>query len=125
VLLGISKRGDRYLSILLIHGARATVRVVERRRDHRSIAINRLKLQYGPNGLLLRLRITMLGCCGRCSPETKSNASLRHRRQFERRWKRACAGKFDVVLIRDREGPPEMMANRSDPRLPNLLSSNR
>jgi transposase len=49
VLLGISKRGDRYLSILLIHGAHATVRVVERRRDHRSIAINRLKLQYGPN----------------------------------------------------------------------------
>lgn len=49
VLLGISKRGDRYLRTLLIHGARAAVRVVERRRDHRSIAINRLKLRHGPN----------------------------------------------------------------------------
>jgi transposase len=37
VLLGISKRGDRYLRTLLIHGARSTVRVVERRRDPRSI----------------------------------------------------------------------------------------
>jgi transposase len=49
VLLGISKRGDRYLRTLLIHGARAAVRVVERRRDHRSIVINRLKLKRGPN----------------------------------------------------------------------------
>ena len=49
VLLGISKRGDRYLRTLLIHGARAAVRVVERRRDHRSIAINWLKLRHGPN----------------------------------------------------------------------------
>jgi len=49
VLLGISKRGDRYLRTLLIHGARAAVRVVERRRDHRSIAITRLKLRHGPN----------------------------------------------------------------------------
>lgn len=49
VLLGISKRGDRYLRTLLIHGARAAVRVVERRRDPRSIAINRLKLRHGAN----------------------------------------------------------------------------
>jgi transposase len=31
-LLGISKRGDRYLRTLLIHGARAVIRVIERRR---------------------------------------------------------------------------------------------
>lgn len=49
VLLGISKRGDRYLRTLLIHGARAAVRVVECRRDQRSIAITRLKLRHGPN----------------------------------------------------------------------------
>jgi transposase len=30
-LLGISKRGDRYLRTLLIHGARAVIRVIERR----------------------------------------------------------------------------------------------
>ena len=49
VLLGISKRGDRYLRTLLIHGARAAVRVVERRRDQRSVAITRLKARRGPN----------------------------------------------------------------------------
>ena len=49
MLLGISKRGGRYLRSLLIHGTRAAVRVVERRRDHRSIAINRRKLKHGPN----------------------------------------------------------------------------
>ncbi|MCY4122296.1 MAG: IS110 family transposase [Acidobacteria bacterium] len=33
VLLGISKRGDRYLRTLLIHGARAALRTAERRPD--------------------------------------------------------------------------------------------
>lgn len=33
-LLGISKRGDRYLRTLLIHGARAVIRVAERKADH-------------------------------------------------------------------------------------------
>ena len=36
VLLGISKRGDRYLRTLLIHGARATLRFAARKRDPRS-----------------------------------------------------------------------------------------
>jgi transposase len=49
VLLGISKRGDRYLRTLLIHGARSAVRVVERRKDPRSVAISRLKARRGPN----------------------------------------------------------------------------
>jgi transposase len=31
VLLGISKRGDTYLRTLLIHGARAVIRVAERK----------------------------------------------------------------------------------------------
>jgi transposase len=35
-LVGISKRGDRYVRKLLIHGARATLRWVERRTDSRS-----------------------------------------------------------------------------------------
>jgi transposase len=46
VLLGISKRGDRYLRTLLIHGARS---VAERKRDARSVWVNRLKLRSGPN----------------------------------------------------------------------------
>ena len=33
-LLGISKRGDTYLRTLLIHGARAVIRVAERKADH-------------------------------------------------------------------------------------------
>ncbi|HKN20826.1 MAG TPA: IS110 family transposase [Terracidiphilus sp.] len=49
VLLGISKRGDRYLRTLLIHGARAAARVAERKRDARSIWLSRLKLRGGPN----------------------------------------------------------------------------
>ena len=35
-LLGISKRGDRYLRTLLIHGSRSALRVAERRTDRRS-----------------------------------------------------------------------------------------
>lgn len=34
ILLGISKRGDAYLRTLLIHGARAVVRVAERKASH-------------------------------------------------------------------------------------------
>jgi transposase len=49
VLLGISKRGDRYLRTLLIHGARSATRVAERKRDARSIWLSRLKLRGGPN----------------------------------------------------------------------------
>jgi transposase len=49
VLLGISKRGDRHLRPLIIHGTRAALRVAERKRDPRSIWISRLKLRRGPN----------------------------------------------------------------------------
>jgi transposase len=49
VLLGISKRGDRYLRTLLIHGARAAARVAARKRDARSVWVTRLQLRSGPN----------------------------------------------------------------------------
>lgn len=49
VLLDISKRGDRYLRTLLIHGARAVVGVAERKGDARSIWVSRLKSRRGPN----------------------------------------------------------------------------
>jgi transposase len=48
-LLGISKRGDRYLRTLLIHGARAVVRVADRKQDARSRWITRLKARRGKN----------------------------------------------------------------------------
>ena len=49
VMLGISKRGNRYLRTLLIHGARAAASVADRKRDARSIWLSRLKLRGGPN----------------------------------------------------------------------------
>ncbi len=49
VLLGISKRGDRYLRTLLIHGARAALHRIERHRGARAIWAARLKLRRGAN----------------------------------------------------------------------------
>lgn len=48
-LLGISKRGDKYLRELLIHGGRAVVRTAEKKTDARSIWVNRIKNQGGFN----------------------------------------------------------------------------
>jgi transposase len=48
-LLGISKRGDRYLRTLLIHGARSVVRAAERKNDTRSSWIMELKARRGNN----------------------------------------------------------------------------
>jgi transposase len=42
VLLGISKRGDTYLRTLLIHGARAVIRVAERKAGHADSWLARL-----------------------------------------------------------------------------------
>lgn len=47
VLLGISKRGDKYLRTLLVHGARAVVRVADRHDDPLSLWIRRLKERRG------------------------------------------------------------------------------
>jgi len=49
VLLGISKRGDRYLRTLLIHGARSTLRHAVRKRDPRSRWVEKLKERRGSN----------------------------------------------------------------------------
>jgi len=45
IMLGISKRGDRYLRSLLIHGARAALWTMARRGDQRSAWAGRLKLR--------------------------------------------------------------------------------
>ena len=47
VLLGISKRGNAYLRTLLIHGARAAVRVAPRHQDPISQWILQLKARRG------------------------------------------------------------------------------
>jgi transposase len=45
VMLGISKRGDRYMRTLLVNRARAAVYASERTRDALSIWVSRLKLR--------------------------------------------------------------------------------
>ena len=49
ILLGISKRGDRYLRSLLIHGARAVVNAAQKKDDPLSRWINRLREKRGMN----------------------------------------------------------------------------
>ena len=48
-LLGISKRGDKYLRMLLVHGARAVVTQATRRDDRFSRWINALRERRGMN----------------------------------------------------------------------------
>lgn len=49
VLLGISKRGDKYLRKLLVHGARITLRYVDKKTDRVSVRAGSLKKAKGTN----------------------------------------------------------------------------
>jgi transposase len=49
LLMGISKRGDRHLRTLLIHGAGSVVRVAQRKTDPFSQWVNRLRERRGMN----------------------------------------------------------------------------
>lgn len=49
VLLGISKRGDNYVGKLLIHGARTSLRWVEKKTDRTSLWAKKLKEKKGVN----------------------------------------------------------------------------
>jgi len=49
VLLGITKRGDRYLRTLLVHGARASLRWSVSKTDPYSRWATRIRLERGPN----------------------------------------------------------------------------
>ncbi len=48
-LLGISKRGDRYLRTLLIHGARAALGKAGNKQDPRSLWLNKMRERRHPN----------------------------------------------------------------------------
>jgi len=48
-LLGISKRGDRYLRTLLIHGARAALGKVGNKQDPRSLWLSKMRERRHPN----------------------------------------------------------------------------
>ena len=49
VLLSITKKGDRYLRTLLVHGARAALKVAPRHDDRRSQWALNLRRKSGPN----------------------------------------------------------------------------
>ncbi len=49
VLLGISKRGDKYIRTLLIHGARSVINRIERKTDRRSRWLQSLVARRGKN----------------------------------------------------------------------------
>jgi transposase len=49
VLLGISKRGDSYLRMLLVHGARAVIRVAEKKPGYADSWLARLIGRRHPN----------------------------------------------------------------------------
>ena len=54
-LLGIGKRGDTYLRTLLIHGARAVIRVAKRPSNHAGDWLARLLHRRNPNGVAVAL----------------------------------------------------------------------
>ena len=54
-LLGISKRGDRYLRTLLIHGARAALGKVGDKQDPRSLWLGKMRERRHPNVVALAL----------------------------------------------------------------------
>jgi transposase len=74
VLLGISKRGDRYLRGLLVHGARAVVRQAVGKDDRLSRWINRIRAQRGHNKAVVALanKLARIGW-----------AVLAHRRDYQ------------------------------------------
>jgi len=49
VMLGITKRGNRYLRTLLIHGGRSAVYAARRHTDSRGTWLDRLREAKGPN----------------------------------------------------------------------------
>jgi transposase len=54
-LFGISKRGDRYLRTLLIHGARAVLGKVHGKQDQRSLWLGRMRERRHPNVVAVAL----------------------------------------------------------------------
>ena len=54
-LLGISKRGDRYLRTLLIHGARAALGKVGDKQDPRSLWLGKMRERRHPNVVAVAL----------------------------------------------------------------------
>ena len=78
VLLGITKRGDRYLRMLLIHGARAAVQYAERRTDPGGAWISRLRRVADPTSPQSRSRTKTRGSPGSYSAPAKAIVRRNH-----------------------------------------------
>ena len=74
ILLGISKRGDRYLRTLLIHSARSALRHARRKRDRRSLWVGALRERRGPNIAAVALPTRTHARCGLYLHALKSTA---------------------------------------------------
>lgn len=77
VLLGISKRGDRYLRMLLIHGARSALRTAEGKTDRMLIWALKLKRTKGFNVAAVALANKVARIAW---------ALLAHDRQYQAQW---------------------------------------
>jgi Transposase IS116/IS110/IS902 family len=71
----ITKRGDRYLRMLLAHGARALLRFVNRKTDARSVWAKTLKERRHVNIAAVAWRPNTRGSSGQCWPEAPSIVS--------------------------------------------------
>ena len=71
-LFGISKRGDRYLRTLLIHGARAVLGRVRDKQDPRSLWLGKMRQRRHPTLSPSRSPTRMRASPGACSPATAS-----------------------------------------------------
>jgi transposase len=63
ILLGISKRGDRYVRSLLVHGARAVVIQAAKKKDRLSMWLNRIVKERGKNKAIIAManKMTRIG----------------------------------------------------------------
>ena len=137
VLLGISKRGDRYLRTLLIHGARSALCRAERRSDRRSIWASKLKLARGFNVAAVALAnknarivwaLLTRGENYRAAAIQQSRVDGCFRppplqRRLGGRWPQASSSsafKGGTRLAMVAEVVWSVMGNRSDRRFPNL-----
>lgn len=68
----ITKQGDRYLRTLLVHGARAYLRVVDKKTDQKAAWAQRLKERRHVNVAAVALAANTLASPGRCLPRVQS-----------------------------------------------------
>jgi transposase len=71
-LIGISKRGDRYLRTLLIYGARAALGKVQRKQDPRSLWLTKVRERRHPNVVAVALANKNARTPGAYCPATRS-----------------------------------------------------